>query len=75
MSAPASPIAGLSRDMEDRIGDALDGLAALEQFGRSDDWTAGPGRVERLRSAIEWTVGRLRADLSAALLVAMERRG
>ena len=69
MSAPASPLAALARDMEDRIGDALDGLAAMETIIRSDDWPVltKSEPTERLRSALEWTVDRLKADLIAAL--------
>ncbi|MBW6397615.1 hypothetical protein KPL78_07155 [Roseomonas sp. HJA6] len=76
MSAPVSPLAILARDMEDRIGDALDGLATLETIIRSDDWPALTKNepMERLRSALEWTVGRLKADLSAALSTTMEAR-
>ena len=72
MSAVSEP-ASFARDMESRIGDALDGLAALALIGRSDDWPSDE-KVERLRSAIEWTVDRLKADLTAALNAATDVR-
>lgn len=74
MNAGTSPRAEWARDLQSRIGDALDGIEALRQMSRSDDWTAGLGNIERLRSAIEWTVDRLKADLTEALNVATDTR-
>ncbi|MEJ1938367.1 hypothetical protein WDZ92_49865, partial [Nostoc sp. NIES-2111] len=71
------PEAGLNAtsgtgELQRSIVEALEGAAAVRRFVRSDDWEAGGEEIDGLRSAFDWTVDRLKADLDAALLKAID---